>query len=490
MTQDGRIARWLLTVLAIMLIAVMSTSGMFLTASLALLGPIAGLAAALGVRGRFDASLAAGVGLIAGTGVASVARFSSFGTWGPRMFVNAVVAAVVALAIGWTLDRAPGLARWAAAAAVALIVASGWWAASSLATLPLRPGLSRVQYFAKARALDPQSSDEDIYLAYVRHMAAGDPYYPAAVRVLADANTVHPLGPIRIDSPLSYRPPTLYWLLSRLPADGWSMIGAMLIAGSAAAVAGYVLARQYLVAPLALASAAGLTSLFATYSTVPGLLHAEIWAGALSLVAVTSFVLGRRRPGRAMTWMAAAASAALLAALVRELAAPVVVLGLALTLADADARRRWLWVPWAAALFAVSAGYAAHWTAAAAAFRASGLPVPTAKTDAGWWRPDGLGLYGGIDFFTRAMAWPAAVGWIAAALGLIGAVLGPRERLQRLMPAVLVGGGMAIVILLRPNGITSTGAPVGYWSEIYMPTMVACIPLALAWLPGARNAED
>jgi hypothetical protein len=494
MTQDEgtaphRPAGELPTVAAITLIAVMSTGTMFLTPSLALFGPIAGVAAALGVRGPLRAGATAAGGVVMGTLVASVARVASFASWGPVMLRDALVAALVAIAVRWVLERSPRLASWAAAFGLVLVIASGWWAASVQATLPLHPGVTRVGYLASSPTMRTGSSDEDIYLAYIHRMARGEAYYPAAVAVLSASNIAHPLGPIRIDTPLSYRLPTLYWLLSRLPADGWSLVWAMLSAGSMAAVAAYVLARQYVVAPLALASAAGLTGLYATYATVPGLLHAEIWAGALALVAVALFVLARRRPPHAMALMVAVAVAALAAAAVRELAAPVVALGLALTALHRDTRRQRLWVPWAVALGVTSAGYVAHWAAATAAFRAAALRGPAASDEPGWWHPDGRGLYGGVDFFRSIMAWPLAAGWVAAASGLVGAIVGPRERLQRLMTATLVGGGMLVVLFLRPTGSTSTGAPVGYWSEIYVPTMVACIPLALAWLPGARRLE-
>lgn len=495
MTQDEgtarhRVSQGLPTLAAIVLIALMSTGTMFLTTSILLLGPIAGLTAALGVRRLLDAGLAAAAGVIAATLVVSAARWAPVSAWGPPMLRDALIAAVVALAVRWLLDRSPRSAGLVAAAALTLIVATGWWSATALATSELRPGLSRVQYLANQPLMSDKSSDEDIYLSYIRRMATGESYYHAAVAALSASNAEHPLGPIQLENPLSYRLPTLYWLLSRLPTDGWSLVVALLCVGSVAALSGYVLARQYVPAPLALASSAGLTGLYATYSTVPGLLHAEIWAGAFALMAVTLFVLARRNPGHAVGYMVAAAAAALFAALIRELAAPVVVLGLALTLLDSDARRQRLWVPWAVALGVTAAGYAAHWAAATAAFRAATLPKLASQPDRGWWRPDGLGLYGGVDFFRGIMAWPLAAGWVAAAFGAAGAVFGPRDRLERLMTTALVGGGMIVVAFLRPNGSTSTGAPVGYWSEIYIPTMVACIPLALAWLPGARNAED
>jgi hypothetical protein len=488
-TTERGVARAALTLAAITLLAVMSTSTMFLTPSIVLLGPIAGLAAALGVRRRLDAAVVGAGGVVAGTLVASVARLAHAASWGPTMLLNALVAVAVALAARWLLDRSPRTAALVASAAVALVIASGWWSAATFATTQLRPGLTRVGYLARRAVLDSTSSDEDIYLAYVQRMARGEPYYPAAVSVLSASNVAHPLGRIDLQDPLSYRLPTLYWLLSRLPAGGWSVIVAMLSVGSGAAVAGYVLARRFVTVPLALVSAAGLTGLFATYSTVPGVMHAEIWAGAFSLVAVTLFVLARREPARAAAYMVAAAAAALCAASIRELAAPVVVLGLALTVLDRDTRCGRMWVPWAVALVLTAAGYSAHWAEASAAIRAASLSAMASQPGPGWWRPDGLGLYGGIDFFRGIMAWPLAAGWVAAAAGLAGAVFGPRGRLERLMSATLVGGGMLAVLFLRPNGSTSTGAPVGYWSEIYVPTMVACIPLALAWLPGARRSE-
>jgi hypothetical protein len=165
-------------------------------------------------------------------------------------------------------------------------------------------------------------------------------------------------------------------------------------------------------------------------------------------------------------------------------------LGLALTVLDRDARRARLWIPWAAALGVTLAGYAAHWVAATAAFRATTVPKNAPDKFESWWHPDGSGLLGSVDYLGRTMGWPPAPGWVATALGLAGAIVGPRERLQRLLSVILIGGGIIVVSLFRPAGITTTGAPVGYWSEIYTPTLVACIPLALAWLPGARNAQD
>jgi hypothetical protein len=489
----GRAAQGLVTVAGIVLIAVLSTGTMFLTGSSVLLGPIAGLAAGLGMRRLLDAGIASGLGAIAGTAGAwavSLARWPSPVVWAVPMLRDALIAAVLALAVRWMLDRSPRFAALMAAAAVTLVIVSGWMSSTSLETLQLKPGMTRVQYFAIQPKIDYNAADEDLYLSYVMDVAKGQRYYPSAVAVLSASNVAHPLGPVQLSNPLSYRLPTLYWTLGQLPVDGVSLIMAMMLMGSAAAVAGYVLARQFVTVPLALASCAGLTAMYAMYSTVPGMLHSEIWAGSFSLIAVTLFVLARRKPAHAMAYMAAAAAAAMLAALIRELAVAVVLLGLALTLMDREARRQRLWVPWAVAIGGTVAGFAAHWAAATAAFRAVTLPKSRPVQVIGWFRPDGLGLYAGIDFFRRIMVWPLAAGCVAGALGLAGAVFGPKERLQRLAMATLVGGGMLVVCFFRPNGITSLGVPVGYWSEIYIPTMVACIPLALAWMPGARRVED
>lgn len=491
-SASERVARTRTTIAGIVLITALGTVATFLTGSSILLGPVVGLAAALGVRRMSDAGITAALGVLLGTGAAwaiSSAPWPPLAVWGPSVLRDAIVAMVVALAGRWMLARSPSFSALLAAATVALIILTGWMTSMSLATLQLKPGMTRVRYLATPPTIGRRASDEDLFLASIMRVANGEAYYPAAVSVLAAANAADPLRPGLLSSPLSYRLPTLYWTLAQLPQDGMSLIVAMMLVGSATAAAGYVLARQFVTIPLALASCAGLAALYATYSTVPAMLHAEIWAGAFSLISMAFFVVARRRRERAIAFMVLAATTAVLAALIRELAAPVVALGLTLTLMDRETRRELLWIPWAVAAVVTVGGYALHWMTITAALGAATLPAYRARSME-WFSPDGLGLYAGIDFFRRVMIWPLSVGWVAAALGLAGALLGPKERLQRLALGAFVGGAMLAMCFLHPIGSTSQGVPPGYWSEIYVPTMVACIPLALAWLPGARRDED
>lgn len=449
------------------------------------LGPFAGLLAGLGCRRGWSAATVGFVGSIAGVWLATLttaARLPASLFWLPQALAAAAVAAAVGVLAWFVATREsrfrPLLLGIALAVLIGMLLVAGLRGASR----PGPDGSAAAQYLSSQHAFTPTSLDENVYIAYVQRLRQGQPYYPMAVRVLAEVDAGRPNAQIVVDSPLSYRLPTLYWLLSRLPNDGTSLLLAMLAAGSVAVVAAYALAKRFVGSVPALAGAAILAGVMAGYAGLP-LLDTESWAGILGLLFVTCVVYANARTDHALGWQIAAVVAAFGAAMMRELALPFLLLGLAGTLADPTQRRRRFWAAWAIALVFVGGAYSLHWTLARAAY--AGVSSPHMQST--WFSPNGLGLKAAVSLLAAHASMKAIVAWLVVVLGMIGAGVAARDWPSRIaLWGVALGGPLAL-FFFRPPGVSTYGLP-GYWGDVVMPTIVASVPLVIARLPGLSPA--
>ena len=478
-------------IVAFVAIVVMAGAGgglFFRTSVYLTLGLVSGLAAGLGCTRWWRAVVVCALGVLAGFALASLVAAPAWPGgmfWLPNALETAAVAALVGGAVNFAVGQSARLKPLISAVAVLALIATMWFSGFSLASVRTSVGLTPLEQLARVPRLDRNVSDGGIYLNYLEHLRAGEPYYKMAVNVIRELNAARPESPVAIDSPLSYRLPTLYVLLAQAPSPG-ALIDLMLLAASLGVVAAYVLARQYVAPVPALVGAALVASMFSGYAS-PILLDTESWAGILAICAVMFVVLARRHERRTFLLHSAAAGCAFLAASVRELSVAFLLLGLAAALLDRTGSRRRAWVPWAMAFVATGALYAAHWMAASAAFhglactRTAGFP---------WFHPDGSGLVSAVGLLAT-FGW--LVPWLAGllvALGIIGSVLAPKDLPSRVMLTGVALGGPLVLLLLHPPGWAHYGAAPGYWGDLVIPTTLACVPLVFAALASVRREDE
>lgn len=367
-----------------------------------------------------------------------------------------------------------------------LILVAMWSYAIARATTPDSSGQSLVEALSEVPRLTAGSPDTALYYHIIRRVHSGEGYYQASAGVLALNNAVDPAG-VNLGSPLSHRPPAMYWLLSLLPPTGIAYICVTLAVGSMGSVAAFLLARRYAVLPLALASAALVALYYAGMANSVAQLGTEVWAGAFGLLSVALLVRTAHTPGsrRIPGSMWGAAFAAFAASLVRELGVAFVIVGLAATLGTPAMRRSGGWLPWMAALFASAVAFAVHLAMALSWLGAPSTGMPAFP----WLAADGSGLLAGAVRAAGLLRLPMPIAWALIGLGLLGAVLAPRTRSERIALLTTVVGGAIVLALFHPPGTGVGGLPPGYWADLVLPSILACVPLALLVVPSTRSTR-
>ena len=497
----GRLARAALSVVAAACVAAFGVNVFFGLGfgPLVSFGPIAGLIAALACGSVLDAAAAGAVNAVAGTLLAQAVfphPWPATSGWVGTMLTVALVAAVVGAGAAWVLGRSPNLTTVFSALALALILAACTLNGLTTAAQPRSavwvtgaPGsaLSLSDALNSPATQSAVSPDETIYLFVVQQLARGSSYYPSMVQALADDNRVHTDGNVPLDQPTSYRMPTLFWVLAALPQSGAIPLVELCL-GALAAVGAYLLARRFVVAPLALVGATGVAAYTASIAATPAVLYVELWAGLLGLIAVAVFVRSRQGTRVTMVLQLAAAFAALLAALVRELAVGFVAAGTIATLADPELRRKRVWIAWAGALALALAAFALHWRSALAAFSASGAPSGSVSAAARfpWFHPDGSGLVYAARLTQAALQWNAVAVYAAIAVCVLGALIIEGDLGTRVTLGLTCAAGVALLAIVRAPGVNADSVLAGYWGMVVVPTALACFPLAFSRLDVAR----
>jgi hypothetical protein len=480
---SGALGGWgadLITGAVILLMSIAGTALFFRASVVPTFGLVAGLTAGLGCTRWWRAALVSGVAVVTGFVLAPhltqvMWRPGLF--WVPDALECAGIAMVVGAGVLFAIANSPRLRPLLAALAVLGLILTMWLSALNLSTVVYSTGGVILDKLNSTPAIDAKSSDEDIYLNYVQRLRAGESYYPMAVDVLSSLNRARPNDPLATDSALSYRLPTLYVLLAKLPPTGGWLIDAMLVACSVGLIASYVLARQYVSQVLALLSTTFVAAMFSGYAG-PMLLDTEAWAGVFGLIAVACLVAAARKPQRTMLLHSCAALAVFAAASLRELAVAFLIVGLAAALVDRTGPRRRAWIPWALAWAATAAAYVAHKIAAQAAYsriqsiKTTGFP---------WFHPDGKGFVSMVTLFAQyawLIQWAA---WLIVILGMAGALIAGRDKVSRVVLVCVGFFGPAMMLFLHPPGTATYGVPA-YWSDLVLPVTLTCATLAFSRL--------
>lgn len=311
-------------------------------------------------------------------------------------------------------------------------------AALTLAVGPLRD-------YAAGR--DDQS-DADLYRAIATRVQHGEPFYPSAVREQLDRG--YPVRPA-----MTVREPTLSWFLAGI--GGWRH--GFLPLAALAVVAALAMVRRLETVDrrrgFFLLSGLGALAAFGPYVGPVQVTQHECWAGLLIALSLTL---------RTSERFVAAVLTGLAACLVRELAAPYLVMMAAAAWAEHRGREALSWLA-AAAAFAVA--YGAHlWRVG----RETSAGDPRSP---GWWAVDGLPhLLETIRHTTVASAGPDVVSVLVLVLGLLGWV-SVRSAFAHRTVAWIAMWATATMIVGRPENVV--------WGFVWVGPLVVGLVLA----PGA-----
>jgi hypothetical protein len=297
----------------------------------------------------------------------------------------------------------------------------------------------------------PARSDMGLYRRVVADLENGQDYYVAAAT--EHRRFGYPTSPAPV-----FRMPTLAWMLLFLRTDFIRLTALALIYGATMVL----LYRELQAGKNSLPVRVGVLAVAVTGLSVAGATDAvywhEVWAGLLIALSLLSY--------RGARWWPAVLGG-LAACLIREIAAPylVVMAGFALL------ERRWKEVfAWIGAIVAIAAALVLHLSFASRLHQAGDI------VSASW-----LG-FGGWDFAIASAKWnillhglPYPLIALAICLGLVGLAGASDCRARR--AAVIVGAYlMALLIVGRPDNY--------YWGIIFTPL------LPMGWLFAPRAIRD
>jgi hypothetical protein len=301
---------------------------------------------------------------------------------------------------------------------------------------------------------DPSRSDTGLYSAIIDRMDDGSGYYSAAA--LEQSGRGYPTRPA-----MTVREPTLAWataVLGRGVTAG--LLWALIVATIALAVATYDRTER---ARASWAATAIVTTLAVGVSgyPLPFYLH-DVWAGVLICLGLLCFGRG---------WLGISVMMLLCAALVRELAAPV--MGVLFLRALWHGRRREA-IVWLVALLSFGAFYVVH------AARVHQLVPPSDLSSPGWLAHGGWPFV--VDAVRASSALTAMPDWVAAVvvpvalLGWVtrqGGVFAP-------VSAVLLAFVGFFCVVGRPDNI--------YWGSLLVPLLLPGLVFGFGFIVyGARS---
>jgi len=458
----------------------------------AIMAPVAGIAVVWGREQNRLTPLMAGIGFGLGVLFGAVLVHQS-----PSPIAEVALDALAGAATsGLIAAAAPTLIgrfgrRTAVIVTLSVVLVASWVASGAAASTPNERGISFAENLDRVPLVGPQTGDAVLYYQLVSRAGRGEPYHTSLANILTESNTLGG-GMYDTGSVLSYRQPTMYWTLARLPQDGWSYIGITLLIGSIAAVAAFALARELGSEPEGFVASALVGGYYAGLASSSQLFNTEIWAGCLGLLSVMFLVLAAQRPNREVPFMYAAAGAAAAATIVRELAIAFLILGIIAVFLDSRLRSGRNLAPWLLGFTLAGLAYVAHVQATLRAIAALG-PAVTRLQGFRWFYPDGLGLSGALDRLRVFGDISTAFCWLMAALGVLGSLVAPRTTAQRIAIAGCVIGGFGVLTVVHPPGFTPSGLPPAYWADLVLPVALACVPLA--WrvtgpLPGRLRRRE
>ena len=327
------------------------------------------------------------------------------------------------------------------------------------------------------------SSDAQLYLRIFHLMHSGTSYYPAVRESWkGEFGGWHPWVNPSDSLPngvASYRLPTLFWVWSALPSDGFAieilyLFFATLAVGAGAWMTSEIVSVRF--APLAAAAIAAYAmgsamSEFVTFVDLPAM--------AIALVGVALFVRSLAKEDERFSW--AGAAALTLAALTREMLVYLIAFA-CLSAMWAPKGVRWRRArPWIASLAVFTVGYAAH--VAAIAGQVSG------KSNVSAWLQGSpmfaLDAMQRFSTFINGGVWALPLLFTLGVLGAWGAKTRLGSQFSVFAAASLI---VPIILMLRFGNVFAgdNGVQENYWGMLIVPLALALWPSFALLLPVGR----
>lgn len=390
--------------------------------------------------------------------------------------LDAGIAALTAAVAGWLVRRGlaarPARARWFLWFGIGLLIVNLWattiaWDSMSIDSRSELGALPPL--WAQLEGQDVGTKDDAyLYITTLQRMRQGMSFYDAYRATHLEWNGVPPA------EVWGFRQPLLYWFWMLVPGGGWGLIAAFLTMVTAAVMAAYVIGTSVVRPPLALPGLAALTAQFLQTATGrSSLVYAESWAVCLVLVSIAAYVLSRRSDKRA-PWLVLAVACATVAALFRELTAPLLVGGLAAAVLCSHDRREA--AAWGAGLAVFATAYIAH------AVRVSGVLTHGRNSLA----------TAGLANVVSGLRWSqnsiGATAWFPLALSIVGIIaiaLYP-ARPEKWMMGIYATALMTSWFFVTNNARSPLTGESGfnYWGETVVPVLYAAAPALFAVVPG------
>lgn len=393
------------------------------------------------------------------------------------MLVCAAVAVVVRLLIA----RSSKFAGACLTVAVAVLLVAFWFTPITMngVSSSTSNGVPNPSFNEQLNGDIPKAmaeSDPMLFINVYQGMRRGADFYPEYSRVLTRERGAG------AESVADFRVPLLFWVWNALP-DPASIVF-LFLALATAALLSVLMLRRHVSAPLLLPAVAALSSYFLYFSLNIWLFEQEQWAGSLALLALTAHAMSARS-AKWRGWTIAAVLFAVLALLVREVAAFALLGGIVSAFLGEREQRKFRVVAWASG-GAIAAGlYGAHFLAASPYLTgAEGVPR--------------VG-YGNFAFMLAAFDFATSFlgrgGWLPlllAGLGIVGALL-VKDRGVRAFAIIATIAPLAAFLVIGNDAHLHTDAGVAYvnyWGPCVVPLLYALVPSALAILPVPLSAQE
>ena len=325
-----------------------------------LVGLTVGLAAATPLQGAIVSAVCVVLGMLlapplAPNGVAALPGAGSFASFAIAAVLAAAAGAVPPIA----RHRVEGAARQNVTVAIsAVLVASAvanlWlpFAATGLPTQgygPITVGLAN-----QVPVPGQYQSDSAVYRRVFYLMHEGRAYYPAFHDAYAG------LGPdaVPLNSPVTVRLPTYFWLLVLLPPEGFAILYAFFAFASVGVVACALIAGQIVGPRLAPIAALSFAAYVSGVSHTGGVFAVDLPSVCIALAGVALFLLATRTRSAYTLWGAVAVMVA--AALMREILVYLPVFAALSAALEPRRERLRMAVPWLVGLAVFALAYTAH----------------------------------------------------------------------------------------------------------------------------------
>jgi len=389
------------------------------------------------------------------------------------VWATAAVATGAAAGTAWWLRAGRGKGRSAIALVAIALVLTNFWATALTMDLRSRSGQpTAIDYLSQVPAAGEVLTDNLFYQRVMWMVDGGMDYYQA----FRQAYNENPTWGHDPNSVVSYRFPTVFWLWKALPGKPLGMVLGIVVLSSVAILSGVWIVAERVHVALAVPVAALLAGYFLNPSTTNGMLDTEAWAIPFGLLAVALTVSSYvRQPTR--RWLVGGVVAAVVATLMRETMAYLILAGLcAAIFAPAEERRlRASW--WVAGAAAVAVAFGLH-------AYAIGDAVSHGQTAAVWLNGGPRTLWLGLTYATTYLA-AAWVVPMCAVLALVGTAT-VEERGLRAYGLAVALFAILMVSVFGNDAVTevaSEGSRINYWGMVCAPVLIALA----GWAPGAAR---